>query len=43
MLAMLPVHRKSFCTYLTGVKCVCEVSLVESAVEWSYLCNSLCV
>ena len=39
-LVMLPVQRKSLCTYLTGVKCVCEGSLVVSAVEWSSLCNS---
>ena len=40
-IVMLPVQKKSLCTYLTGVKCVCERSLVVSAVEWSSLCNSL--
>ena len=32
-LVMLPVHRPSLCTSLAGVKCVCEGSMVESAVE----------
>ena len=40
-IVLLPVLNKSLCTYLTGVKCVCERSLVVSAVEWSSLCNSL--
>ena len=40
-LVMLPVHRKSLCTSLTGVKCVCEGSLVVSDVGLSSLCNSL--
>ena len=39
-LVMLPVQRPSLCTSLTGMKCMCEVSLFVSAVEWSSLCNT---
>ena len=38
---MLPVLGPSLCTSLAGVKCVCEGSLVVSAVEW-HLCVTPC-
>ena len=46
-LVMLPVQRPSLCTSLTGVKCVCEGSLVVCAVagllclapyQWGSVC-----
>ena len=38
-LVMLPVQRKSLCTYLTGVKCVCVKGL-WLCLQWSgHLCE----
>ena len=40
-LVLLPVQMPSLCTSFTVMKCVCEGSLVVSAVERSSLCNTL--
>ena len=42
ILVMLPVHRKSLCTSLTGVKCVCMKGL-GLCLQWSgHLCVTPC-
>ena len=41
-LVMLAVHRKSLCTSLTGVKCVC-VNGLWLCLQWSgHLCVTPC-